>query len=406
MSSASPSTSIEPGAAAAATAEAILLIDDDEGVRRAFARILSMAGYRLRVAADGEQGLAMLREFSPDAVLVDLTMPGMGGLDVLGEVNRLSPDTPVIVISGTGIVDDVVQALRRGAWDYVSKPVEDSRLLVKAVRRALERATLLRENREQRANLEQLNSRLSAAVEELREDQEAGRRVQFSLLPQDGFHVGKYKFARRLFPSQCLSGDFVDYFAAGDDHVVLYLADVSGHGAASAFVTAMVAALVGRHREAFARGESDLVLHPEKLLESLNSDLGLRKLHKHVTMFYGVVDLKSETLSFGTAGQYPYPLLDDGERVQILESSGRPLGLFPEARFTRHEVSLASVKRLLVPSDGVLEILPESNGLSRMERLSALLGRTTGMESLIEAMGIDPTAQYPDDVTLLLVERS
>ena len=145
-------------------------------MRRAFGRILALAGYDIRLAPDGEQGLASLRESSPDAVLVDLTMPGMGGLDVLAEVHGLSPDTPVIVISGTGNVDDVVQALRRGAWDYVSKPVEDSRLLVKAVRRALERAALLRENREQRVNLEQLNSKLSAAVEELREDQEAGRR--------------------------------------------------------------------------------------------------------------------------------------------------------------------------------------------------------------------------------------
>ncbi len=383
-----------------------MLIDDDEGVRRAFARILSMAGYRLRVAADGEQGLAMLREFSPDAVLVDLTMPGMGGLDVLAEVNRVSPEMPVIVISGTGIIDDVVQALRRGAWDYVSKPVEDSRLLVKAVRRALERATLLRENREQRANLERLNSRLSAAVEELREDQEAGRRVQFSLLPQDGFRVGPYTFERRLFPSQCLSGDFVDYFAVGEHHAVFYLADVSGHGAASAFVTAMVAALVSRHRDAFARGESDLVLYPERLLESLNSDLGVRKLHKHVTMFYGVIDLRSDSLVFSTAGQYPYPLLDDGQRVQVLESTGRPLGLFPNARFTRHEVSLGSLRRLVVPSDGVLEIMPERDGVTGMERLAAMVGRTTSMESLVEGIGIDPALHYPDDVTLLLVERS
>jgi serine phosphatase RsbU (regulator of sigma subunit) len=365
-----------------------------------------MAGYRLRVAADGEQGLAMLRDFSPDAVLVDLTMPGMGGLDVLAEVNKASPETPVIVISGTGVVDDVVQALRRGAWDYVSKPVEDSRLLIKAVRRALERSALLRENREQRANLEQLNTRLSAAVEELREDQEAGRRVQFSLLPPDGFRAGKYAFARRLFPSQCLSGDFVDYFAVGEHHAVLYLADVSGHGAASAFVTAMVAALVGRHREAFARGESELVLYPERLLESLNSDLGLRKLHKHVTMFYGVIDLRTEILSFGTAGQYPYPLLDDGERVQVLESTGRPLGLFPDAHFARHEVSLASSRRLLVASDGVLDILAPDDGLSKMERLNGVFANAAGIEALVETLGIDTGAHYPDDVTLLLVERS
>jgi sigma-B regulation protein RsbU (phosphoserine phosphatase) len=395
---------LEPGTSGAA--ESILLIDDEDMVRRAFGRILALAGYDIRLAPDGEQGLASLRESSPDAVLVDLTMPGMGGLDVLAEVHRLSPDTPVIVISGTGNVDDVVQALRRGAWDYVSKPVEDSRLLVKAVRRALERAALLRENREQRVNLEQLNSKLSAAVEELREDQEAGRRVQFSLLPPDALGVGGYVLSRRLFPSQWLSGDFVDYFTAGDDHVVLYLADVSGHGAASAFVTAMVAALVGRHREAFAREESDLVLHPDQLLESLNCDLGLRKLHKHVTMFYGVIDLRSDVLTFSTAGQYPYPMLDDGRSVRVLESKGRPLGLFQDARFARHEVSLADSRRLLVPSDGVLEVLRGDDPTSKMERLSALFGKATSIESLVSAIGLDEALHNPDDVALLLVERS
>jgi len=296
--------------------------------------------------------------------------------------------------------------LRRGAWDYVSKPVEDSRLLVKAVRRALERATLLRENREQRRNLEQLNLRLSAAVAELREDQEAGRRVQFSLLPPDDFHAGRYKFSRRLFPSQCLSGDFVDYFAAGDHHVVLYLADVSGHGAASAFVTAMVAALVGRHREAFAREESDLVLNPERMLESLNCDLGLRRLHKHVTMFYGVIDLRTDVLLFATAGQYPYPLVDDGHGVEALVSKGRPLGLFPDARFERHTVSLAESRRLLVPSDGVLEVFSPGERPSKMEQLAAMLGKATDIESLVSAIGIDAALHNPDDVTLLLVERS
>ena len=187
------------------------------------------------------------------------------------------------------------------------------------------------------------------------------------MLPPDVLRVGGYVLSRRLFPSQWLSGDFVDYFTAGDEHVVLYLADVSGHGAASAFVTAMVAALVGRHREAFARGESDLVLYPEKLLQSLNGDLGLRKLHKHVTMFYGVIDLRSDLLAFSTAGQYPYPMLDDGRNVRVLESKGRPLGLFQDAKFVRHEVSLATSRRLLVPSDGVLEVLRGDDPTSKMD---------------------------------------
>jgi serine phosphatase RsbU (regulator of sigma subunit) len=399
----SPSASTEAGSK---TAETVLVIDDDDQVRRAFARILSSGGYRVNMAAGGEQGLESLRESPPSAVLVDLNMPGLSGLEVLSEMAVKYPEIPVIVISGTGVIDDVVQALRRGAWDYVMKPIEDSRLLVKAVRRVIERACLIRENREQRTHLEQLNDRLTAAIEELRADQEAGRRVQFALLPSDGARIGRYTLSRRLFPSQYLSGDFVDYFPAGDNHLVMYLADVSGHGAASAFVTAMVAALVLRHREALLRGESELVLTPDRLLESLNRDLGLRKLNKHVTMFYGVVDLRSDVLTYGSAGQYPFPLLDDGERVRVLEGSGRPLGLFPDARFSRQEVALGSMRRLLVPSDGVFELLPVAPGQHKIDQLAAMFGRAPGVDELARDLGITDEAHYPDDVTLLLMERS
>lgn len=403
LSMSSLSASTEAGSKAA---ETVLVIDDDDQVRRAFSRILSTAGYRVNMASGGARGLELLCESPPVAVLVDLNMPGLSGLEVLSEMAVKHAEIPVIVISGTGVIDDVVQALRRGAWDYVMKPIEDSRLLVKAVRRVIERASLLRENREQRAHLEQLNDRLTAAIEELRADQEAGRRVQFALLPADGARIGRYTLSRRLFPSQYLSGDFVDYFPAGENHLVLYLADVSGHGAASAFVTAMVAALVLRHREALLRGESELVLTPDRLLESLNRDLGLRKLNKHVTMFYGVVDLRSDVLTYGSAGQYPFPLVDDGECVRMLEGAGRPLGLFPDARYSRQEVALGSMRRLLVPSDGVLEVLPAVPGQHKIDQLAAKFRSASGVDALALEIGIDPETHYPDDVTLLLIERS
>src|SRR5256885_16328481 len=88
----------------AGTPEPILVIDDDDMVRRAFCRILSSAGYRTTAAGDGDEGLVMLRESPPAAVLVDLNMPGLGGLDVISEVTRQSPEAPVIVVSGTGVV--------------------------------------------------------------------------------------------------------------------------------------------------------------------------------------------------------------------------------------------------------------------------------------------------------------
>jgi phosphoserine phosphatase RsbU/P len=387
-------------------AATLLLIDDDPGIRRTFGRVLEASDFRVVFAEDGASGLAALRDAAPDAVLLDLNMPKLGGLETLTQATRDSPDTPVIVVSGSGKVDDVVQALRRGAWDYVTKPVQDPHLLVQTVRRALEKAALVRENREQRASLERLNDQLSGAVTELRTDQEAGRRIQFQLLPADGLRIGRYEFTRRLFPSQYLSGDFVDYFPLGEHYAGMYVADVSGHGAASAFVTAMLVALIGRYREALTRRESDVILWPDKLLETLNHDLGLRKLHKHVTMFYGVIDLRSDRLVFSSAGQYPFPLFDDGKKVHVLECSGRPLGLFADARFSRREVSLEATRRMLLVSDGVLELLPEPPGQQKLDRLITTLQYSSGIDALVRGFGIDPEAHRRDDVTLLLLERT
>jgi sigma-B regulation protein RsbU (phosphoserine phosphatase) len=90
----------------------------------------------------------------------------------------------------------------------------------------------------------------------------------------------------------------------------------------------------------------------------------------------------------------------------VLEGSGRPLGLFADARFSRQEVALGSMRRLLVPSDGILELLPNLPGQHKIDQLSAMFGRTSGVDELVQRVGIDPETHYPDDVTLLMIERS
>ena len=108
------------------------------------------------------------------------------------------------------------------------------------MRRVIEHAELQRQNREYRKHLETLNRELRQTLKYLEQDEKAGRRIQFQLLPEDNRTFGGYTFRRRLYPSTYLSGDFVDYFPIDDRHVGFYMADVSGHGAASAFVNSRV----------------------------------------------------------------------------------------------------------------------------------------------------------------------
>ena len=153
----------------------ILIIDDEPDLAVSLADYLEDQGHIVVTAPDGEAGLRIFRETSLDVVLLDLNMPKVDGYKVLEVVSAEAPDLPVIIISGVGLVEDAVRAIRLGAWDYVTKPVRDMAILVHTINKAAERARLLRENREYREHLEEQvkarSSELVAANELLRQSE-------------------------------------------------------------------------------------------------------------------------------------------------------------------------------------------------------------------------------------------
>jgi len=135
--------------------EKTILVIDDESVSRAiFGRMLENLGFHVIVASDGATGLKAYRRQAPDLVMVDLFMPEVDGFKVLTTIRDQSPETPVIVISATDRIGDVIQALRLGAWDFITKPVLDQVFLENTVQRAFEKAALTVENRLFRERIE------------------------------------------------------------------------------------------------------------------------------------------------------------------------------------------------------------------------------------------------------------
>lgn len=132
----------------------ILVIDDEQAIRNSYSNFLEDYDYQTIEASDGREGLLLLKEKKPDLVLVDLHMPEIDGLDILAWATENAPDTPTIVCSGTGVIRDVIEALRLGAWDYILKPVQDFSVLLHAVDKAIERANLIRENKRYHLRLE------------------------------------------------------------------------------------------------------------------------------------------------------------------------------------------------------------------------------------------------------------
>jgi two-component sensor histidine kinase/CheY-like chemotaxis protein len=187
MTSTTPASDIFPPEQAAGIT--ILTIDDEAMIRESIQAFLEDCGYKVLQAENGRVGLDVFRNKQPDLILVDLRMPEVDGLDVLASVTRESPLTPVIVVSGTGILHDAIEALRLGAWDYVTKPIQDMSILERSVTKALTRAKNLHRRVRYREELErdvelrtrellEANHRLN---EQMRERERAEQRLIDSL---------------------------------------------------------------------------------------------------------------------------------------------------------------------------------------------------------------------------------
>jgi PAS domain S-box-containing protein len=157
----------------------ILVIDDEQAIRQSIRFFLEDYDFVIHEAENGKLGLDKFRELMPNLVLVDLRMPEVDGLEVLSNVTKESPETPIIVMSGTGVIGDAVEALHRGAWDYLFKPFEDLMVLQHSVEKALERTRLVKENREYQEHLEdqvaQRTQELEITTKELRQSEEKYR---------------------------------------------------------------------------------------------------------------------------------------------------------------------------------------------------------------------------------------
>jgi len=177
----------------------ILVIDDEALIRQSIATYLEDSGFEVLQADDGPSGLQMAHDQNPEVILLDLRMPEMDGLEVLAEVSRDQAETPVIVVTGAGVLKDAMEAVRLGAFDFISKPIIDMAILEHAVCKAVERRTLLRENKRYRLHLEsevetrtralkaqtqqleQTNRQLSAEMAEHRRTEAALRQSQSQL---------------------------------------------------------------------------------------------------------------------------------------------------------------------------------------------------------------------------------
>lgn len=389
------------------TSATLLLIDDDEVVRASLAAYLEDSGFNVLQANNGLQGLAVFESRQPDLIICDLRMPQMGGLELIRKVNEQSQETPVIVLSGAGVMSDAVEALRLGAADYLIKPLEDLAVLEHSVARALERARLVRENMRYREKLETANRELEASLHLLQEDQNAGRQVQMNMLPVNPWVSEGYRFEHQIIPSLYLSGDFVDCFRVDEHRLAFYLADVSGHGASSAFVTVLLKFMTTRLMFESRRNGILPDFKPSQVLSHINRGLLNCKLGKHVTMVGGVIDQQASTLTYSIGGHLPLPVLYTEGQARYLTGRGLPVGLFDEASYTDLVMEIPERFSLTMFSDGILDLLPGDTLKDKEAALPEIVSSAGGsLDGLRRKFGLATLGEMPDDIALMVLSRN
>jgi serine phosphatase RsbU (regulator of sigma subunit) len=215
-----------------------------------------------------------------------------------------------------------------------------------------------------------------------------------------------YSFSHRIFPSLLLSGDLVDYYTVGDRHVVFFIADVSGHGASSAFVTVLLKNLFARKRSDYTHRDDRTVLSPPAMLARANRELLDTAVGKYATLCVGVLDTRDNTLRYSVAGHLPTPILWGPEGCRYLKGESPPVGLFEDAQFSEESLQLPPRFVLTLFSDGVLEVVPGEGVLAKEAQLLATLSPGfDAVDAVVDALGLPGAGDVPDDIAVLLVSK-
>jgi two-component system nitrogen regulation response regulator NtrX len=177
----------------------VLVVDDESDIRSSLRMILEYEGYELVEAASGEEALARLESARPDAILLDIKMPRIDGLEVLARIRQAEPAVPVVMISGHGTIQTAVEATRLGAFDFMEKPLERDRVLL-VLRNALERRRLEVENRDLKLSYEERFKMIGAsgAMNAVRDAMALAAPVKASVLITGESGSGKELVARAI----------------------------------------------------------------------------------------------------------------------------------------------------------------------------------------------------------------
>ena len=398
----------------------ILIADDDEGVHNVTELVFTSFKFDGRPIEfintySGNETIEVLKKENNIAViLLDVVMEtDDAGLKVIERIRNELNNKMIRIILRTGQPGQAPEEkvlIDFDINDYKNKSELTSRKLRSSIITSLRSYISIKTINELNTTLErkviERTAELAASLEIIENDEEAGKKIQFKLLPENNTQLHGISFSREIFPSLYLSGDFVDYFRISERYIGFYIADVSGHGASSAFITVYLKSMISGFIGSYNHNDVDIILNPDKLLSVMNQSLLKEDLGKYLTMFYGLIDLETDTMHYSTGGQFPFPIFMDKTEKKFIQFKGPPVGLLQIAKYKKESIILPMEFSIMFMSDGILELLKDMSLKEQEQELLNLISLGSGVNDLIEKLGIEADKPLPDDITILNVRRN
>ena len=376
----------------------ILIVDDEPNLelllRQFFKRRMPNGPWPLEFAENGEIALKKIEE-NPDIALVltDIQMPVMDGLTLLSHLSKLTRIHKSIVISAYGDIKNIREAMNRGAYDFVIKPLDFEDL----------QQTILKTTRE--IHRQRSANQTALSLQSLKNEIELAHSIQTTLLPaplSGSSHIAVHAF---LDATPSMQGDFYDYFWLDSERFGFFIGDVAATGFTSAMYMAMGRTLL--------KADAQRGLSPEACMKALNTYLSL-EYHGdfYITAFYGILNIKTGTLCYCNAGHNsPYLLSANNEVEEITWDGSIAIGVDTAANYALHTAQLNPGDALMLVTDGIFKVLNTDgklyteNNLLKSFKASSSLDPPRLISRLIrDITNFAEENDLPDDVALLALK--
>ena len=365
----------------------ILMVDDEEDlellVRQRFRRRIRKGEFEFLFAHNGREALEALEE-NPDIrlVLSDINMPVMDGLTLLGQLEETKPDVKAVIISAYGDMENIRTAMNRGAFDFVTKPVDFNDLQI-TIEKTLKHIQDLQQALKNRDRLVAIRRELDVA-----------KQVQLSGVPAELPVGDAFGVHAIMNPAKEIGGDFYDFFELDEHRLGLVIADVSDKGVPAALFTMITRALL---KSSSRRHES-----PGRCLHEVNEFVCQdNDACMFVTVFYGVLDLRDGSFRYSNGGHNPpRHLTSEGTVIELPLTGDFALGIADGHDFGENVVNVAPGDALFLYTDGITEACNHQLDEYGEDRLDGVLsgGGPMGARELAETV-VDSVEQFADGAT-------